>query len=79
MHKSYPIDPEPTAKEQTNNRSRLLAEITYDAATGPAVQTFEVHPERQGQLVDVVQMRVLDNWGSDEWTCVYRLRVHGKE
>lgn len=39
-----------------------------------AMQTFKVDPA----VVDHVRFEVQSNYGNKEWTCVYRLRVHGK-
>lgn len=30
------------------------------------------------QTFDVVELRVLSNWGQKEYTCLYRFRVHGR-
>uniref|UniRef100_A0A3P8Q8N5 SUN domain-containing protein n=1 Tax=Astatotilapia calliptera TaxID=8154 RepID=A0A3P8Q8N5_ASTCA len=43
-------------------RGKLLGTYTYDQ-DGDAVQTFAVS--------------VLSNWGHEEYTCMYRFRVHG--
>jgi SUN domain-containing protein 1/2 len=57
-----------------------LARFAYDAHAAQNVQTFAV-PERVRALgVDtgVVALRVRDNWGHPDFTCVYRVRVHGE-
>lgn len=45
-----------------------------DNATGP-VQTFKIKPDSP-PLRDIV-FRFLNNWDKDEYTCIYRVRVHG--
>ncbi|KAJ3022798.1 UNVERIFIED_CONTAM: hypothetical protein HDU68_008938 [Siphonaria sp. JEL0065] len=48
------------------------------------VQTFGVSKEAVGALVEAgivpraVVLRVVSNWGNDAFTCLYRVRVHGR-
>jgi len=58
-----------------------LANFTYDIHAVDHVQTFSVDPEIRSLGVDfgVVVLRVLSNWGVDEFTCLYRFRVHGQK
>ena len=57
-----------------------LANFTYDIHSPNNVQTFPVMPEIQELGIDfgIVVLRVLSNWGRDDFTCVYRFRVHGQ-
>ncbi|KDR76219.1 hypothetical protein GALMADRAFT_68048 [Galerina marginata CBS 339.88] len=57
-----------------------LANFTYDIHAPSNVQTFPVDPEIKALGVDfgIVVLRVLSNWGRDEFTCLYRFRVHGE-
>ncbi|PPR00893.1 hypothetical protein CVT24_000378 [Panaeolus cyanescens] len=57
-----------------------LANFTYDINAGNSVQTFPVEEEVKNLGVDfgVVVLRVLSNWGRDQFTCLYRFRVHGE-
>lgn len=57
-----------------------LANFTYDIHAPNNVQTFPVDPEVRDLRVDfgIVVLRVLDNWGRGEFTCLYRFRVHGQ-
>ncbi|KAH9481357.1 Spindle pole body-associated protein sad1 [Psilocybe cubensis] len=57
-----------------------LANFTYDINAPSNVQTFSVDPEIKELGIDVgiVVLRVLNNWGRDEFTCLYRFRVHGE-
>jgi SUN domain-containing protein 1/2 len=56
-----------------------IANFTYDVDSGKHVQTFPVLQEIQEKKMDfgVVTLRVLNNWGREEFTCLYRFRVHG--
>lgn len=35
------------------------------------------HQTPTDQSYDIVELRVLSNWGQKEYTCLYRFRVHG--
>lgn len=58
-----------------------LSEIEYDPRRTNHVQTFPLalDMEGYGARVDAMSLRFKDNWGDKERTCVYRLRLHGKE
>ena len=57
-----------------------LANFTYNIHSPNNVQTFPVMPEIRELGVDfgIVVLRVLNNWGRDDFTCLYRFRVHGR-
>ncbi|KAL3623294.1 hypothetical protein CASFOL_032110 [Castilleja foliolosa] len=55
----------------------LLAEFTYDLDKSNA-QTFKVGPAALN-LVDTIRLDFASNHGSESHTCIYRLRVHGRE
>lgn len=57
----------------------LLGEYRYDIY-GAQVQTFAVQPDAQldaEQSFSVVKLAVSSNYGHEDFTCVYRFRVHG--
>ncbi|KAG6899548.1 hypothetical protein C0993_009280 [Termitomyces sp. T159_Od127] len=56
-----------------------IAEFAYDIHAPRNVQTFPVDPELRALGVDfgVVVLVMKSNWGR-EYTCLYRLRVHGQ-
>ncbi|EKM78789.1 hypothetical protein AGABI1DRAFT_121205 [Agaricus bisporus var. burnettii JB137-S8] len=56
-----------------------IANFTYDVDSGSHVQTFPVLEEIKEKQMDfgIVALRVLSNWGREEFTCLYRFRVHG--
>ena len=56
-----------------------IAEFEYDARGGRPVQSFDVDRGIQELGVDfgVVVVVVRGNWGA-EYTCLYRVRVHGR-
>ncbi|KAF8149999.1 hypothetical protein B0H34DRAFT_666573 [Crassisporium funariophilum] len=58
-----------------------LANFTYDIHSASNVQTFPVEPEIRSLGIDfgIVVLRVLNNWGREEFTCLYRFRVHGQQ
>lgn len=58
-----------------------IADFTYDIDSLNNVQTFPINPEIRNLAIDfgVVVLRVLDNWGRKEFTCLYRFRVHGQK
>jgi SUN domain-containing protein 1/2 len=57
-----------------------LAIFTYNIHSPNNVQTFPVMTEIRELNVDfgIVVLRVLNNWGRDDFTCLYRFRVHGQ-
>ncbi|KAK0204826.1 hypothetical protein DFS33DRAFT_1259183 [Desarmillaria ectypa] len=57
-----------------------IAAFEYNIHAPNPVQTFSVLDEIQNLGVDfgIVTLRILSNWGRDEFTCLYRFRVHGE-
>lgn len=71
-----------------------LAEGVFDAMEGSSVQTFAVEAldpkESEGSCavdtcsgppattIAAVSLKVLENWGNLDYTCLYRIRVHGE-
>lgn len=53
-----------------------LGQFRYDVRLPQHIQTFPVN--KPTPKTDQVIFQVLDNWGSTEFTCLYRLRVHGE-
>ncbi|OBZ72643.1 Spindle pole body-associated protein sad1 [Grifola frondosa] len=58
-----------------------IANFTYNIHAPENIQTFPVRQEIHDLGVDfgVVVLLVKSNWGRDELTCLYRLRVHGEQ
>lgn len=52
----------------------LLGEFEYDKHGDP-IQFFKF--ENTDKPVEYIEFNVLDNHGNDEFTCLYRIRVHG--
>ncbi|KAI0044926.1 hypothetical protein FA95DRAFT_207587 [Auriscalpium vulgare] len=57
-----------------------VAQFEYDIAAPDSVQTFPVAQEIKDLGIDfgLVVLRIRSNWGR-EFTCLYRLRVHGQK
>ncbi|XP_035195661.1 SUN domain-containing protein 1 isoform X9 [Oxyura jamaicensis] len=54
----------------------LLGQYVYDQE-GEPLQMFPVM-EKSNNVFQIVELRILSNWGHPEYTCLYRFRVHGK-
>lgn len=59
-----------------------LGTFTYDWGNHIPFQTFHVPAETADILgdlrFDTVLLAILDNWGSEDFTCLYRVRIHSK-
>ncbi|CAE6506618.1 unnamed protein product [Rhizoctonia solani] len=58
----------------------LLAEFEYDINAKSHIQTFEVSErvKQTGIDVGVVLFDIRSSWGDPNYTCLYRVRVHGE-
>uniref|UniRef100_A0A8D0F9V3 Sad1 and UNC84 domain containing 2 n=1 Tax=Strix occidentalis caurina TaxID=311401 RepID=A0A8D0F9V3_STROC len=63
-------------KEEGEEEGRLLGQFTYNH-DGDPIQTFYLEGDAVGTY-QLVELRVLSNWGHPEYTCIYRFRVHGE-
>nr|XP_055032317.1 SUN domain-containing protein 1 isoform X2 [Misgurnus anguillicaudatus] len=63
-------------EEEYQEEGQLLGQFTYDDE-GDALQTFSVTEEVK-ESFQIIELRVLSNWGHPEYTCMYRFRVHGE-
>lgn len=57
-----------------------IASFSYNILAPGHIQTFPVDREVRELGVDfgIVVLRVKNNWGRDDFTCLYRMRVHGQ-
>nr|XP_031527613.1 SUN domain-containing protein 2 isoform X3 [Vicugna pacos] len=62
--------------EDLQQEGMLLGQFTYDQ-DGEPIQTFYFQ-DPQMATYQVVELRILTNWGHPEYTCIYRFRVHGE-
>ncbi|XP_033918995.1 SUN domain-containing protein 2 isoform X2 [Melopsittacus undulatus] len=63
-------------KEEGEEEGLLLGQFTYNH-NGSPIQTFYFEDDTIGTY-QLVELRVLSNWGHLEYTCIYRFRVHGE-
>ncbi|GLD57812.1 SUN domain-containing protein 1-like protein [Lates japonicus] len=61
--------------DESQERGKLLGTYTYDE-DGESLQTYPV-TEENDQAFQIIEVQVLSNWGHQEYTCMYRFRVHG--
>lgn len=53
-----------------------MGTFAYDQ-DGEPIQTFYFQASKMATY-QVVELRILTNWGHPEYTCIYRFRVHGE-
>ncbi|XP_051572178.1 SUN domain-containing protein 1 isoform X5 [Myxocyprinus asiaticus] len=61
--------------DEYQDEGKLLGDYTYEE-DGESLQMFPVM-EKNDKAFQIIEMRVLSNWGHPEYTCLYRFRVHG--
>ncbi|XP_060615694.2 SUN domain-containing protein 3-like [Anolis sagrei] len=57
------------------NEETLLGTFMYDIEK-ETIQTFQLQKEAVKQFL-CIKFKVQSNWGNEEFTCIYRVRVHG--
>ncbi|XP_026180605.1 SUN domain-containing protein 1 isoform X2 [Mastacembelus armatus] len=62
--------------DEYQEEGKLLGHYTYQE-DGESLQIFRV-TEPNNQAFQIIEVRVLSNWGHPEYTCLYRFRVHGE-
>ncbi|XP_069036954.1 SUN domain-containing protein 1 isoform X3 [Lepisosteus oculatus] len=63
-------------EDEYQEEGKLLGRYTYEE-DGESFQTFPV-TEENDKAYQIIEVRVLSNWGHPEYTCLYRFRVHGE-
>ncbi|KAM9412077.1 SUN domain-containing protein 1-like isoform 12-T20 [Salvelinus alpinus] len=62
--------------DENQEEGKLLGSYTYQDDED-ALQTYPV-TEENDKAYQIIEVRVLSNWGHPEYTCLYRIRVHGQ-
>ncbi|XP_062972384.1 SUN domain-containing protein 3 [Elgaria multicarinata webbii] len=62
-------------KEEKEEQGMFLGQFVYDTE-GDLIQTFQLKNE-SSEYMSHVKLKVLNNWGHPNYTCIYRFRVHG--
>ncbi|XP_039631468.1 SUN domain-containing protein 1-like isoform X4 [Polypterus senegalus] len=62
-------------EDENQEEGTMLVHFTYDESGAP-LQTFPVTGENPN-IYQIIEIRVTSNWGHPEYTCLYRVRVHG--
>ncbi|XP_058851775.1 SUN domain-containing protein 1-like isoform X7 [Acipenser ruthenus] len=63
-------------EDEYQEEGKLLGRYIYNE-DGDSLQTFPIQEEND-KAYQIIEMRVLSNWGHPEYTCLYRFRVHGE-
>ncbi|XP_032249970.1 SUN domain-containing protein 1 isoform X7 [Phoca vitulina] len=63
-------------ENEYQEEGQLLGQFMYDQE-GESLQMFHVLKKPDGTF-QIVELRILSNWGHPEYTCLYRFRVHGE-
>ncbi|KAG9121962.1 hypothetical protein FRC07_001856, partial [Ceratobasidium sp. 392] len=68
------------AEEAPSQDSIKLAEFEYDINESSHIQTFAVPDDVRAAGIDVgvVIFKIRSSWGDPNFTCIYRVRVHGE-
>nr|XP_023022579.1 uncharacterized protein LOC111510856 [Leptinotarsa decemlineata]XP_023022580.1 uncharacterized protein LOC111510856 [Leptinotarsa decemlineata] len=61
--------------DQDDKEPLKLGEYVYEDHK-ESLQFFPV--QNVGHIFEIIELRVLSNWGNPNYTCLYRFRVHGK-
>ncbi|XP_067859575.1 SUN domain-containing protein 1-like isoform X2 [Heptranchias perlo] len=61
--------------DEYQEEGTILGKYTYNQ-DGEAIQNFSVREESL-KSYQIVELRIVSNWGHPEYTCLYRFRVHG--
>ena len=64
--------------EAPGTRPMHIADVEYDTCSVQHIQSFPVYDDAVSVRVDKVVFQILDNWGLPDFTCIYRVRVHGR-
>ncbi|XP_064449554.1 SUN domain-containing protein 1 isoform X6 [Mirounga angustirostris] len=63
-------------ENEYQEEGQLLGQFMYDQE-GESLQMFHILKKPDGTF-QIVELRILSNWGHPEYTCLYRFRVHGE-
>ncbi|CAB3995572.1 SUN domain-containing 2-like [Paramuricea clavata] len=63
-------------KDPNGNEKLQLGNYIFDS-DGDSLQTFKAQPVKDITAVQYIELRILNNHGNPEYTCIYRFRVHG--
>ncbi|XP_073185752.1 SUN domain-containing protein 3 [Lepidochelys kempii] len=61
--------------EEDEEQGTFLGQFIYNCE-GDLFQTFQLKNELS-EFMRFMKLKVLNNWGHPEYTCIYRFRVHG--
>ncbi|EGF78795.1 hypothetical protein BATDEDRAFT_89980 [Batrachochytrium dendrobatidis JAM81] len=66
-----------SSNKKTQPAGILLGDFEFNPMTA-ALKTYPLH-RILNIKVNMVVVRIKNNWGNPKWTCIYRVRIHGRE
>ena len=64
--------------EISSEKRYLLGSFRFDNESEKNIQYFEVQHTHADLPISAVQLKIESNWGHENYTCLYKFRVHGK-
>ncbi|XP_031696159.1 SUN domain-containing protein 1-like, partial [Anarrhichthys ocellatus] len=62
-------------EDEADVRGKLLGSFTFDQ-DGESLQSYRLTEDNDAAF-QIIEVQVLSNWGHEQYTCMYRFRVHG--
>jgi SUN domain-containing protein 1/2 len=65
-------------KTEYSTEAIILGEFSFNAKSQDYIQYFPIRLEQNSATFNTIELEVLSNHGNQMYTCIYRVRIHGK-